>query len=87
MKEYIIVWFWEGIGHTLQSDGKMRWCFTHRMKTYKYQKTAENIAKKMFHRFKVERIVVYKIDMNEYVSCSCFSEWDKTDKKVFEIKR
>jgi hypothetical protein len=83
---YIVVGFWDGLGHTLQTNGKMNWFFTHHPKYYSKLPFAVKMARKLNARYILNRIVVYKVDIEERFSCSDFSRWDKEDGRIeFEI--
>ena len=84
---YIIVGFWDGLGHTLQTNGKMNWFFIHPCKYYERLPFAIRMARKLNTRYVLDRIVVYKVSLGERFSCSDFKTWDKEKKRIiFELK-
>lgn len=74
---YIIVVFWDGIGHTLQGKDTLLWYFKYFPKYYVKLDCAIKRAKRLRAKYpSVEKVVVYKIDATERFSCSDFCNWD-----------
>jgi hypothetical protein len=87
MNKYIVVGYWDGIGNTLQEDGKMRWFFQHHAKIYINKQFAIMAAKRYNARYYLTRVVVYAIKSDERFSCSDFKQWDKQEGRIaFEIR-
>jgi hypothetical protein len=85
---YIVVAFWDGIGHTLQGENTLLWYFKYDAKCYTKLACAIKKAKRIKAKFSatIEKVVVYRIDATERFSCSDFSRWDKEDGRIkFEI--
>jgi hypothetical protein len=82
-KCYIIVGFADGIGYTLQVGNRLAWNFSRKVKSYKNLPPAIKEANRVNSRWKCDRVVVYRIGVEERTSCS-FDKWE--DKIAFEIK-
>lgn len=74
---YIVVVFYEGIGRTLQTDDKVRIFFSRYAKVYKNLGSAICKANKLFYQYKNEKTCVFKVSLNEELSCDRYKDWYK----------
>lgn len=79
---YIVVAFNDGIGHTLQTNGKLHIFFSKPPLVYKLLKCAVNKAFKISNEYRVDKVCVFKCCLNERLSCDQYKEWLKDDNRL-----
>lgn len=79
---YIIVLFSKGIGYTRQIDNRFHAFFNNPAKAYKRMGCAINMAKKLINHYCFDQIYVFRVELNEELSCQKYNKWcnDETRK-------
>jgi hypothetical protein len=72
---YIIVLFSKGIGYTLQIDNSFHAFFNNPAKSYKRMGSAINMAKKLINHYCLDQIYVFRVELNEELSCQKYNKW------------
>ena len=84
---YIVVLFFQGIGYTYQEDGKVHIFFHYSPLTYEKLGHAKNRADKLGQRYIHEKICVFKVELDEQISCDQYILWaNDKDRLVYETK-
>jgi hypothetical protein len=79
---YIVVLFYQGIGHTLQTDDKPRIFFSKDAKVYKNLGSAIKRANKLFYQYCNDNICVFKVVLDERLSCDQYMGWYKDENRL-----
>ena len=83
---YIVVAFWDGIGHILQGNNKLLWYFEYLPKYYAKVGFAITKARQIKAKHpNIQKVVVYRIDVTERFSCSDFCNWN--DRIIFDTSK
>jgi len=79
---YIVVVFYQGIGYTLQTDDKPHIFFHHPALVYKKLGHAKNKADKLAAAYLHDKVCVFKVKLDENLSCDQYKEWCEDDDRL-----
>jgi hypothetical protein len=84
---YIVVLFWDGVGYTYQTDGKVHWFFTHPAVAYKKLAYAKKRAEEVGRTWVSSKVCVFKVELDERLSCDQYDKWCEDENRLmFEFK-
>jgi hypothetical protein len=79
---FIVVAFYEGIGHTMQGNDELAVFFHSYAKTYKKAGNAINKARQIYWRFHcLDSVYVFKVKLGERLSCDQYKAWKLDDSR------
>ena len=81
---YIVVVFYQGIGYTLQTDGKPHIFFHHPPLVYKKLGHAKNKADGLAASYINDKVCVFKVKLDEELSCDLYKDWCEGDRIEYE---
>jgi len=79
---YIVVVFYKGIGHTLQTDNEPRVFFSKYARLYKNLGSAIKRANELFYQYANEKVCVFKVSLDERLSCDQYNDWCKDENRL-----
>jgi hypothetical protein len=79
---YIVVLFYQGIGYTLQTDGKARVFFERNPKDFKTIGRAIKAANKAGREYYNDSVYIFKTKTDERLSCDVYKKWSNDEGRV-----
>ena len=79
---FVVVAISDGIWYTLQTDENLHTFFENAPKTFKCMGWAIKAANKVSRRYLIDRVCVFRTELDERLSSDAYDKWIKDEERV-----